>query len=494
MKPLTIKQILLLIISLAAVFILVYSPHFNYHLPYHIDEWRHVSEALKITHGLHNQSLIVTEFGFHLILASLAKILPLVDIYQFLPAIWATITAFVLFWVAYRKTSCNFYIAILSVLFFASLKSNVNILGLWFFTPLTFSIPFIFLYFYFFTEGIEKQKSKYIIFSFFIIVFILLIHSISITFVIPVLVLYCLINFRKTLKVWKSLLIFISLPVIGVAILLYMIWPNIPDLFNFKGYLTVIKFVTVFILNFGFKFKSGWGVLEYRNSPLEVYSLVGYGLALLGGIFIFSRRDMLKKYSPYLLWPAWLIVSILFYYQLGVSYFSPYQRNLYYLAIGLPLLSAIGLYCLALELKNYISTVWLQKIAIASLLAVVFFLSFQQYYRTPYQFSLYQVVDTDSYPVLEFLARLSPTQVAAAPLLSSAIYPLTGHEPFYSLVFGPMANKADAEKLFSRQLCTVKNDIIKKYKIKYYLTEQTQNCGWKEIYRNQKYIIYQTNE
>ena len=88
----------------------------------------------------------------------------LVLFYKFLPAIWAVFSALALFFLVYKKTN-DFYLGILAIIFFASIKSNLNLLGLWFFTPLTFSIPFILLYIYFFTEGIEKRDNQMIFWS-----------------------------------------------------------------------------------------------------------------------------------------------------------------------------------------------------------------------------------------------------------------------------------------------------------------------------------------
>ena len=152
-------QKLILISSLLFVFLIVYSPHFSYKYPLHVDEYNHIAKAVNF---LENKELNVIpnfqhkpfspnlEPGFTLFLSLLFLTkLNSILIYKFLPAIFATLAAFILFHLMFYITK-NFYLAISSIIFFASLKSNINLHGLWFFTPLTLAIPLIFLFFLFF--------------------------------------------------------------------------------------------------------------------------------------------------------------------------------------------------------------------------------------------------------------------------------------------------------------------------------------------------------
>lgn len=156
------KEKIILLVALLFTFIMVYSPHFNYPFPFHVDEWHHIDEAKR----LFGEEKYVPgenrlEFGFHLFLGILPKVVNLVLVYKFLPAVWMVLSALALFFLVYKKTN-HFETAIFSILFFASIKSNTNLLGPWFFTPLTFATPLIFLYIYFFTEGYERTNKKYL--------------------------------------------------------------------------------------------------------------------------------------------------------------------------------------------------------------------------------------------------------------------------------------------------------------------------------------------
>jgi len=151
-------------------------------MPLHIDEWHHIEEGLRLgNYGEYFKFLQAEnarrftglEIGFHFFLFLVSQFVSLVSIYQFLPALWACLSALVIFYVTYKITDGSFYLGLLSMVFFASIKSNVNITGLWFFTPLTFSIPFIYLFLYFFTEGLSQRKNKYILYSLLIMTFLL---------------------------------------------------------------------------------------------------------------------------------------------------------------------------------------------------------------------------------------------------------------------------------------------------------------------------------
>ena len=199
--------------------ILVYSPHLANPFPNHIDEWRHITETIKLKQGEYSGNWNSVELGFHIFLLPLSILTNIVLFYKFLPAIWAIFSALTLFYIIKNKTSHlkkSFLIAIFSIIFFASIKSNANITGLWFFTPLTFSIPFIFLYIYLFSEGMQKQNKKYILSSFIIMILLIPTHAISVLFAIPALFIFSLFHLNYIKKQYKFFSIFLLIPLIGI--------------------------------------------------------------------------------------------------------------------------------------------------------------------------------------------------------------------------------------------------------------------------------------
>ena len=359
--------------------------------------------------------------------------------------------------------------------FLASLKSNVNILGLWFFTPLIFSIPFIFLYIYFFTEGFEKQNKKNILISFFIMLLLIPIYSISVLFAVPFLIIYSLFYFSYIRKEWKFFSIFLAIPVLGLL------------LFSYFTYVSLIFAIPKLINSLQFKY--GWGVLELKNSPFELYSLLGYILAGLGIVFIFLREKNRKKYLAYILWPIILFLSIAFYRLFDVSYLCPYQRNLYFFAISLPFLSAFGLYSLIklLNLEKYRKVT--KIIIIAIIILGVFIFTFKGYFDIPRQVAPYKLIDNKDYKALSYLSFLPEGNVLANPGISTTIYPIAKKGIITSIFFYAKERRSEVDNFFKSKNCTKQKELIKKYNVTYILTKQKINCNWEVIY-NKGDIIY----
>lgn len=500
----------MVILIAAAAAVLVFTPHWNYPMPLHIDEWHHISEGLRLgNYGEYFTALKLEagkrfaglEIGFHFFLFLISQIVNLVLIYKFLPALWAALSALVLFYVVYKKTGHKFLPAWLAMVFFASIKSNVNLAGLWFFTPLTFSIPFIFLYIYFFTEGIIRQKTNFILIGLAIMLFLIPIHSISVLFALPALFLYALINYRLVLKKNHVFAIFILIPLAGILTYKYVL--DIP----WDGLLTH--------LTQALQFRYGWGILETKNSLTEVYSFAGYALALLGLAYVIAHKKT-KSYLIYIIWPVMLFLEILLYRLTGVSYLSPYQRNLYYFAIALPLLSALGLdfiirliglffdklsanqdYVGAIKKVATINvnlTLSPQQIKILKfsagfiVAAFMIFLAFFNYYKTPPELALYHAIDADDYSTLLFMAKQPAGNVLATPFMSTAVYPISRHNPVAALVF--YGDTGIIESFFLASDCLGKSAIIKQYNVRYVISPAPLDCNYQVIFAQNNNIIY----
>ena len=471
-----IKKNYILITILLLIFLLILSPRIDNSYPTHIDEWHHITESIKLNYQLPS-GITAAKAGFHYVLLILGSLTNLILIYKFLPALWAILTAIILFHIIKNQTNhlkSSFLIAIATIIFFASIKSNANLTGLWFFTPLTFSIPFIYLYIYLFSKGIQEQNKKLIIYSLAIIIFLIPIHSISVLFAIPLLTIYLLSNLNYLKKEYKFFLIFLLIPIIGI--IFYMQIMNL-------GFMPAIADILSQL-----QFKHGWGVLEANNSPFELYSLIGYILAVLGVFYLITNKENLKKYLIYLIWPITILISIFIFKQTGISYLSPYQRNLYYFAISLPFLSALGLYYL---IKKINPNTQKKKILTFILIIIILFLTFQSYYKLPEKMQLYQNINQNNYESLQFLKTqpLNPnTKVIAPALIATTIYPITNHQPLATTFF--YGDRNLLFQFFLSKDCNTKNQIIRKYNVSYVLTNQAINCNWEIIYDKNNNMIY----
>ncbi|MFN3528174.1 MAG: hypothetical protein ACK4YO_03635, partial [Candidatus Altarchaeaceae archaeon] len=111
------------------------------------------------------------EIGFHIFLSELFLLTnadPVLS-YKYLSALFAVISAFILFLIVKRY---HFYAAIFSILFFTSLRTDIVVMGLWFFAPLTMSIGMIYGVVLALIRGIKKGLA----FFFVLLLLCLLLH------------------------------------------------------------------------------------------------------------------------------------------------------------------------------------------------------------------------------------------------------------------------------------------------------------------------------
>lgn len=473
------KQKILLFLTFFGLFLLVYKPHFSYPYPFHVDEWHHITEGLRFTSPSAyfeylspelSRRFSGLEVGFHAFLAGISFFADLVLNYKFFPALWAVLSGLALFYVVYKKTENNFFISWLSLVFFASIKSNTNLLGSWFFTPLTFSVPIIFLYFYFFEKGIKEQNRKNILVSLGLMLFLLPFHPLSVLFSMPIILIYSAINYRFWWQEKILLFVFTLVGLFGIAffglILKLDFWQTWKELFS------------------SLVFYHGWGVLETNNSFFELYNWLAWFLAF-GGVSCLFYSKKAKENLLFLIWPAYLLIMVIFYKFTGVSIISPFQRNLFYLSIALPFLSALGLNFLIDYLK---SRGFLQVTIFTFIFPLVFLIIFINYYKLDERFNLYRAINKESYQTLTALKDYEPSIVMADPYLSTALYPLSFHEPVGSIAF--YGNRKDVENFYLQKDCNIKKQILNKHGVKYYIVSVKDKCdlGNVLIYKGGRYI------
>ncbi len=475
-------QIAVLVLACVAVFLVVYSPHFLYKYPLHMDEWNYMQKAIEINQN--DYGMRAFKFAFTLFLAFLDRTTDLVMIYQYLPAIWAALTVLVLFYASYKKTNKNFLIALFAMIFYASLKSNVNIGGIWFFIPSVFTYLFIYAYVYFFTEGFERQDKKLILISLGIMLITLFSHPSGLLFAIPFLSVYALFfNWNYIKKEWKFFSLFLIIPIVG-----FLFFASI-----FLAKLSLSQIVVKLFETLGFDY--GRMPVELYNSPFEAYSAMGYLLALFG-IFSVFRYDYSnrKKYYAYILWPVWGLLSMIGYRLFDVSLFASYQRTFLFAAISLPFLSAIGLFYL-LKLKNdYLrrTRFWkydnIRKVLGILIIVIVLVFTFYSYYDLPSRIKLYKVIDDDTYHAMVFLASQPKGIVMARPVASIALYPITHMKPVGTVYFMGDIKKRLSEAFFLADNCKQRNVLLKERNVSYVLSPDKINCDWQVIYDEGDYV------
>ena len=470
----------LLGISLVSVFLLVYSPHFSYKYPLHVDEWQHLARGI---HILENKQISFInpyfipnplvpeenyypnfEIGFHLFLAIFFYITHLNPIlfYRFFPAIFAVLSAFLLFNLIYYLTR-KFYIALFSILFFAALKININISGLWFFTPLTFALPFLFLFLFLFFKSLDSQDNKFLILSILIFLILFIIHPISVILIYFIILLFLFINFNK--MYFRCSIPFILSPLLLAFIFILFIWKE--AILNLK-----------FLITDWLILEEGWGYVELKYFLPSFYNIIPFSLAIIG-IYPSIKNSKLRLFVIWFLLTSFLIFI---FHNFKFSILIPYQRILYYSFLSLVPLSAIGLYFILNKIKKY-------KFIIFILFTLVFYFTFYNYYNLPPESQLYHVIEDKDYDALEFLSNYNNKIIMSPLKMSVAIYPITKNY----VIAMTKGNLPDREiqivKDFYSTDCNKKKEIIDIYNIDFIISENKLNCNFlKEIYSKGDYI------
>lgn len=472
-------QIILVILGLAAIFLLIYSPSFTTRFPKHFDEWYHINQALNLERGEYQWQISSTfSLGFHFFLYGISQVADLVQIYKFLAPIWAVLTALILFFVAYSLSGQNFLIAFSAMLFFGSIKSNINLLGLYFFTPLTFAIPFIFLFIFFFVRGLKKENKKYLLLSLLLMLLLIPTHATSVTFAFLILLVSCALYYKYIKKRFCFFLIFLLIPLAGLIF------------YSFVANLTIIDSLGILIKEL--QFRGELSRAEPFNDSLTVtYSIAGGILAGIGLLAVLWSRK--KELYPYIVWPPSLLLMILIFRMTDVSYLSPYHRNFYYFTISLPLLSAFGLSWVINSLASRFKRVNFKLIAVP-ILAIAIFFSFISYWeKAPRRPPYYEVITADDYQDLLFLAELPRAKVLVHPLhsLAMAVAPITEHKVIGDF-FDDEFSREHAQEFFNSDDCHFKDALIRVYNIDYVISGHELFCGYKLLANTHNYI-YEVN-
>ncbi|MBR9703925.1 hypothetical protein GOV12_00810 [Candidatus Pacearchaeota archaeon] len=480
-------EIIFLVVVSIIVFLVIYSPHFSNRFPLHLDEWHHITEAMNFRDGNYEfvgRDGYITkgfEIGFHILLVIFSLFFNLIFSYQYLAGIFGVISSLILFFVVYKKSG-SYSLGIFSMIFFASIKTNANLLGLNYFVPLTFAIPFIFLYLYFFSEGLRLENKKYIIYSILIMTGLLFFHSVSVLFAIPILIIYSLFYLKYIKKEYKFFMWFLIVVLVGILFYFFMEKVSIVNLFP-----SLIS---------DLEFKYGWGVYEINNSFFEVYSLIGYIFAGLGLYELLINSKIRKKYLVFIIYPLYLLLIIFIFKIFKTSFLSPFQRNLYYFVLGMPVLSAFGLkFVYRIVIRDFEKFEIREKLrknlkllVYIIIIVVVLFFSFYSYNKQTNDIKIYQTIDEKSFKALEYLKQL-PTTTIMTPLINApAVYPISGHKPVGTIWF--YGNELDVRRFYAATNCEDADNILKEHEVKYILTQIPFSCNWTIIYED-KYFIYE---
>src|SRR3989344_3624511 len=240
--------------------LLAYQPHFNYSYPLLTDEYNHISFAKYIINEhkppftnpylAYPEKVINLESGFHFFLATIFSIIPGEPVlyYKYFIILFMIINSLLLFYLVMLWFK-NYYISILSVLFYGTIKSTGDLLAHNYFLPLTIGITFLFisLIIFYKWEYSKNIKNKYLVYLIITLALTTLTYPPALTFFAGVIFLYILfINHdihEKFNQKKKHFLIYFAIlsAIIIIISTILMIYLNLTNYFIFPDTWTPIK-------------------------------------------------------------------------------------------------------------------------------------------------------------------------------------------------------------------------------------------------------------
>ncbi|MFH1834928.1 MAG: hypothetical protein ABH851_01930 [Methanobacteriota archaeon] len=483
-------KIVLLLVLLGFMFTLQYKIHQDYGYPFHVDEWQHIAKtAQTINHEtvlliepyLKKPQLKVThEEGFHVFLSVLFNTTGLntVTYYKFLAGLSAAFTAFTLYVFMKKMTSTE--TALTSILFLATIKSNVNILGFWFYTPFTATLPLIYLYALSIVNAVSRQNTGWLINAGALASVQALIYPPSFLFTISFSLLYLFTRPRRTLKLTrlvlkdKSSIIFFT--VLTIALISFTLSQSGSTQ---KLYKTLSERM----------------VFPQSRIPYDVtYSLVKlYGLGASAAAFLGLATVISDRRLRILLFWIFIPYAVIFmYHKTDYTLMLPYARALYLGMLGMAPLSAIGVFSIVRLIKRLLPggqmmTLTLFIVVLTLMLAE----SFREYESPRQDVGLYKWISDSDYEALYWLGEnYGGGHVVISPLTKSvAVYPVSGDYvvAVVSAVVG--AGPTKTIELFYDGTCDLKGEIINKHDVEFVLSDTRINCVFlEEIYSRGDFI------
>ncbi|MBN2251451.1 MAG: hypothetical protein JW724_05195 [Candidatus Altiarchaeota archaeon] len=489
---------------LASIMLLTYGIHQGCGYPYVLDEWHHLAQGM---HAIDAEGIVLKnpyyktngeglesgffEKGFHLLIAEifLATGREPVSVYVILPALTAALTALCAFTLTCRVTG-SFNSGLLSMLFFATLQSNIELLGPWFFVPLSLGFAYIYAVFYMAVEGLERRSPARLFLSAFNLLALAFIHPWSAGFVIPVILIYIASRPDIVRGNVKGLLMLLLLPLLSFAYILGIIWKG--DLLASVEYFAERYLVRTLEIPV-------WRPGGIAN-PFYVagfYGLVPLLLALIGIAYTIFRKS--TKERILISWTLLMFTIMVLYHLTGSTILAPYERIIYYMALSMVPLSAIGLTVvlerLSLRVQNRFLAVFLSLLLITAVMAPV--LSTYQKNKE----RLYRIVDDRSYAALKTLGQVigEGNVVLARTEISSAIYPVTKNH-VVSISPGQLGageRGLEDNRLFFKSGCGVKKGIVDKYEVDYVFLDYADRveCDFLSgIYTSKGFYIYRVEK
>jgi len=480
----------------AAVFIAI--PHFNYPWPSHGDEWWAVGTVQNLLDGksLSAHPYLPIDFpdykpGFYSYFASFFELTgadPIAS-WAFLPALNVLFISFAASLFLFRRTK-NFFMVLLLPAFLVALRSDINILGWWFFIPSMFA--FFFMLPLFFCMRDWLRSSSGLGWAALILGALFLVYppfGVLTVFALALSAVFILDKRRRIFLLAIILFLIVAGIVAGMAFSPYRVYWQVANFHSSSP--LVEKFVSSFFV------PAEATVPDARHAFLNFLGFPLLALAVIGAWCVRKEKWIYGVLAAFALGAS----NLLLLWMTNASFLVFYQRNYYFLGVTAAVLAVFGLEWLigkVMEIRT------LEKIVAARFLVPVIITAlavcwmFNGYFKLSAGSELYYLVDQENLAATQWLRAqpdLKGKTVLADEFTGSIITPLTRLYSKLSLLTSQNIQSVinPVDSLFFLKSCDIKKDIIRRLAADIVYSRMSLDCPFlKEIYSSTSTFIYAT--
>ncbi|VVB54322.1 Dolichyl-phosphate-mannose-protein mannosyltransferase [uncultured archaeon] len=478
----------LVAVSCALIAALVLNIRAGYYLPNHLDEWQHLGLARNLveTGQLLQKNPYYSDVqqynpepGFTIFTAATWVLLNDPLYYAaIMPAIFSAWGALMVY-ILTRKITGSATAGLYALLLYGGIRSNVNILGEWFYTPMNLALPLTYATLLLMIRALYDDDKKAYVSAAITAAAVVLIHPPS---ALAILASFALAIAAEPSKIKSRKMAAIILLPAAIGLVLLVFYAEMKG-----GGIN-------FILN-AFQFSAEWGTINFPHNPFTFYGIGMSMLAALGAIILLKKKTILP-----VLFAAFPIAVSYVYIDANIAFFIPFQRAIYLSAVGLVPLTAVGLDALIKAASDFVGRALTggkpsltQKMLPLLAVVIVLYVSFDGYYNVPKEFSVYlsaNPYDVDALRALDGAAKQKV--VLTDPWSSAAVYPITGGY-VVAMRTGKLwgRNYTATSNFYNNHDCQYQTNFMRTYDVSYLISKQANTCGFKEIYSNRGNHVYE---
>jgi len=300
----------------------------------------------------------------------------------------------------------NYWISLLSALFYGTIKSTGDFLAHAYFIPMTLGVTLLLASFISFYKWEKEHSHKYLYYLILILIITAFSYPPSLTFFLGTVSLYLLFGdyrlnekFKISKKRFLTYLILILFIIISLSL-------------SFVFYLNLERFLT---------FGAGWTNIKIGLSPMVFFGIIPSVLAFLGVIFLINSN----KNKILFFWFLFSIIEVYLFNMKGFTILVPFTRLFMFYLVGVSMLAGVGVFALSnltnLKLNNkYLGLI----ITIAIIIPITYYPIIKNPLKT------YSILDDEGYNALQFIKENydKNTIIISDPLMSITVTPVTGNE------------------------------------------------------------------